>query len=128
MNRSAAKVLLISAIALHSLILGTAMLLCPARTLQLGGWSYDGPLFFPAQSGVFLMILGGAYLAAIWKQSFAWLLVASKAAAVIFLLGCFALSLAPTKVLLVAALDGTMGAAVAWAMLRQKPTQRPLPT
>jgi hypothetical protein len=105
--------LIIAAVALHSLVLGTAMLARPAQTLQLAGWQYEGPSFFPAQSGLFLLILGGAYLAAIWHHSFAWFLVASKAAAVAFLLAEYATGNGPPSLLPAALLDGLMGLAVA---------------
>jgi hypothetical protein len=90
----------------------------------MAGWEYDGPTFFPAQSGVFLLILGGSYLAAIWHRPFAWLLVASKAAAVVFLLAEYALGNGPTMLLLpAAALDGLMGLAVAAAVIHNTPVR-----
>jgi hypothetical protein len=105
--------LVIAAVALHSLVLGTALLARPARTLQLVGWQYEGPSFFPAQSGLFLLILGGAYLAAIWHRQFAWFLVGSKAAAFVFLLAEYATGNGPVMLLPAALLDGLMGLAVA---------------
>jgi hypothetical protein len=110
--------LLIAAVGLHSLVLGTALLVHPAWILGMAGWQYDGPLFFPAQSGIFLLILGGAYLAGIRHRPFAWLLVASKAAAVTFLLVEYALGNGPVLLLPAAVFDGLMGLAVAVAVIR----------
>lgn len=105
--------LIIFAVALHSVILGAVMLVCPIEFLHLAGWEYEGSTFFPAQSGIFLLILAGAYVAAIWRRPFAWFLVASKASAVLFLLGEYALGNGPATLLATAAFDGLMGAAVA---------------
>ena len=107
------EVAVICAVALHSFVLGTIMLVNPTGALRFAGWEYEGPRFFPAQSGIFLLILGGAYLAGAWKRPFAWFLVASKAAAVIFLVGEALLGGAPRICLLAALGDAAMGAAVA---------------
>ena len=112
MNVRQLEQLIIGAVALHSLILGVAMLLFPTWMLGLVSWEYDGPAFFPSQSGIFLLILGGAYTAALWHQHFAWFLVASKAAAVAFLIGHVAVASAPPIILLQAISDGLMCAAV----------------
>ncbi|MBI5155392.1 hypothetical protein HZA57_09160, partial [Candidatus Poribacteria bacterium] len=53
--------LTVALVAAHSIVLGTAMLLFPRWVLALSGWRYDGPVFFPSQSGIFLLILAGAY-------------------------------------------------------------------
>ena len=52
---------LIGAVAFHSCVLGCAMLIIRSWTLRIVGWEYSGPLFFPSQSGIFLLILGAAY-------------------------------------------------------------------
>ena len=109
--------LLIGGIALHSCLLGLAMLFAPYRTLGLVGWDYTGPPFFPSQSGIFLLILGGAYAAALWHRPFAWFLVASKAAAVLFLLTSVLLATGPPIILLQTFADGAMGLAVAAAVV-----------
>ena len=105
--------LIICAVALHSLVLGAAMLTYPCWVLRMVGWDYEGPPFFPAQSGLFLLILGGAYVAGIWQRCFAGLLVTSKAAAVVFLVAQYAFGNGPLILILAACLDGLMGAAVA---------------
>jgi len=61
------KRLSIIIVGMHSLVLGVGMLFAPIRFLSLAGWPYppaDDP-FFASQSGVFLIILGVAYLAAL---------------------------------------------------------------
>lgn len=112
--------LLVGAVAAHSLALGVCMLLVPKWTLGLVGWDLQGPAFFPAQSGLFLMLLGAAYARGVRERSFAWFLVASKGSAVVFLVGAVLLDSAPGIVLLTALLDGLMGAAVLAALLRAR--------
>ena len=71
--------------ALRTVVFGLAMLFFPAATLELFRWNYDGPMFFPSQTGVFLTLLGGGYLAALRHRPFIWLILISKATAVVFL-------------------------------------------
>jgi hypothetical protein len=109
------EITLILLIALHSLVLGVAMLFQPAFTLKLFfSWNYQGPMFFPAQTGVFLVLLGSVYLTAIWHREYTWFIIASKIAAVLFLISQFFLlgPAAPKTVLVAAVLDGLMGASV----------------
>jgi len=112
--------LIVAAVAAHSLTLGAAMLAAPARVLALVRWPHDGSLFFPAQSGVFLLILGLGYLAGMKSRPFAWFLVLSKAVAVLFLVGAAVAGEAPRIVLLQAAGDGLMGLAVALILWRTR--------
>ena len=112
--------LFVALVALHSLVLGAAMLLSPAWTLARSGWVYDGPMFFPAQSGIFLLIFAGAYVVGIWRRPFAWFLVATKAVAVVFLLVAQGLGQAPATAFLAAILDGLMGLAVAAALAAER--------
>ncbi|HUT24826.1 MAG TPA: hypothetical protein VM492_10825 [Sumerlaeia bacterium] len=116
MNARCFEKMVIAAVALHSLMLGAAMLFWPAWTLDVVGWEHDASLFFPAQSGVFLLILGGAYMAGVWHRPFAWLLIASKATAVVFLVAEYVLAQRLPLLLLAALFDGLMGAAVALAI------------
>ena len=113
MNPRSVEKLVIGAVALHSLALGLLMLLQPASTLRFFGWDYDGPMFFPSQSGVFLFLLGMMYLAGVWYRPCAWLLVASKATAVLFLVVQYKTGMGPAILLLAALLDGLMGLTVA---------------
>ncbi len=113
MNHRRISQIIIGGVALHSLVLGTLMLLIPVEFLNWLGWPYRGPVFFPSQSGIYLLILGGAYLAGVRYRPFAWFLVATKAAAVIFLLSHALVETGPRPFLLqVALLDGLMGLAV----------------
>lgn len=116
--------IVIAAVAAHSLVLGAVMLIAPAWMLKMTGWQYEGPSFFPAQSGLFLMILGGGYAAALWSQPFAWFLVASKAAAIVFLVAEYVCGNGPLTLLPVAAFDGLMGLAVALVVVGSVRAQR----
>ena len=116
-----------AAVALHSLALGTAMTFWPVRTLTWCGWEYQGDDFFPAQSGVFLLLLGGAYAAGVWHRPFAWFLVASKAVAVVFLVAEGLRSGAPGPALLAGVLDGAMGLAALTALIVEARGRRSRP-
>lgn len=104
----------VAAVALHSVLLGVLMLAMPLRLLALVGWSYEGSRFFPAQSGLFLLILGVVYAAAIWRRSLVPVIVMSKAMAVVFLVGETIAGQCPPIVYATAAGDATMAALVLW--------------
>ena len=76
-------------VAFHSLVLGFSMILFAPYFLHLIGFSDSQGLFFPHQSGVFLIILGIGYsLGAkdpIGNQGLVLLTIISKGAAIIFL-------------------------------------------
>ncbi len=112
--------LLVLAVAAHSLALGAAFLFFPLRTLALVGWEYSGPVFWPSQAGLFLLILGAAYAGAVRVRAFVWLVIGSKAGAFIFLLASAVWGDAPAIVGLLACGDGLMGGAVAFALWRLK--------
>ena len=112
--------IVVGAVAVHSLLLGSVMLVCPGRVLGLTGWTCEGSLFFPSQSGLFLLILGGGYAAGVWHRPFAWFIVGSKVAAVVFLVAEHLLGNAPALLLPVASVDGVMGAAVAVVVWRER--------
>jgi hypothetical protein len=103
---------IITAVAIHSFILGIAMLVDPLRILSLVEWDYEGDLFFPTQSGVFLLLFAAAYLAAIQDRTFAWFLVLTKIIAFFFLVSIFRMGHAPPVCLLAASVDGLMGLSV----------------
>jgi hypothetical protein len=105
---------------LHSLVLGFAMLFLSQELLRLLGWHATASQFFPAQSGLFLLILGGVYLAALGHRPLAWILVGSKAAAVVFLVVETAAGNCPEWMLFVATLDGAMGVATAGLLLASR--------
>jgi hypothetical protein len=108
--------LLVLVVAGHSASLGLSLLLFPRWTLQLVGWPYDGQVFWPSQAGLFLVILGVAYASAIRVRPAIWLLIGSKASAVVFLLASVAWLGAPQIVALLGVADGLMGLAVALAL------------
>ena len=114
MNGRLLEKTIIFLIALHSFILGAAMLFQPARTLELFNWNYQGSMFFPAQSGIFLLLAAGVYLAAIWHRRLIWFITASKCSAVLFLITEYFIigPDAPATILAAALFDGFMGAAV----------------
>ena len=111
------KTLVVGIVAAHSMILGAAMLYWPRQTMNLFGWGYDGPTFFPSQSGVFLLLLGMAYAIGAKRREFARFLVASKAVAVAFLVSQYIQGNAPDVAILAAIADGLMGAAVAGVLV-----------
>ncbi|MFQ6096230.1 MAG: hypothetical protein ACE5O2_00780 [Armatimonadota bacterium] len=106
--------LAIAAVAAHSLILGALMLLTPGRLLRIVGWEPPDDLFFASQSGAFLLILGAAYLGALWHRPYVWILIGSKLGACVFLYAHGLFLGAPFSVMLLGAEDGCMGLLV-WA-------------
>ena len=102
----------LAGVAFHSLALGVLMLAYPLAVLSRAGWSYDGSRFFPAQSGLFLLILGVVYAASIRHRPLAWVIVMSKAFAVVFLVAETRAGNCPPMVYLTAAADGLMGLVV----------------
>jgi hypothetical protein len=103
---------LLAAVALHSIALGAAMLAAPFELMGLFGWEVGGSRFFPAQSGLFLLILGTIYAGAIGNRALVWTVVLSKAMAFVFLIGETLAGHCPPVVYLTAALDGAMGVVV----------------
>jgi hypothetical protein len=116
--------LAVLAVAAHSIALGIAFLLFPMRTLGLVGWEYAGPVFWPSQAGLFLLILGVAYAAAIRLRALVWFVIGSKAGAFVFLLVSAAWVDAPRIVGLLGCGDGLMGLAVALAFWRLRRSER----
>ncbi len=113
--------LVVLLVGLHSCALGLLMLLRPRWTLGLMGYGSPGDLFFPSQSGVFLLILGVCYLGALRVPSLVAVIVVSKAFAVAFL-AVHALFLgAPPVIGAAAGGDAAMLAAVLWARRRAAP-------
>lgn len=109
------ETVLVLLIGLHSLILGFAMVFLPTRTLGLFGWDYQGPMFFPTQAGVFLILFGILFMIFIWYRRLIWFIIVVKSAAVIFLLSQNYIlgPAAPSTILVAAVLDGLMGLSVA---------------
>ena len=117
--------LIVLLIGLHSLILGLAMAFQPMRTLQLFGWDYKGPMFFPTQTGVFLVLFGILFFAFLKYRNLIWFIVVIKGTAVLFLVSQkFILgSDVPCTVLIAAIFDGLMGALVATILIWQTYTK-----
>jgi len=111
--RTLALNLAILGVAAHSTLLGVCLLSFPTWTLKVVGWEYTGEVFWPSQAGLFLVILGTAYAAAVRWRPLVWLLIGSKACAVVFLLAHALWLDAPRLVWLLAAGDGLMGLAAA---------------
>lgn len=116
LTRTEKRVLIV--IALHSLALGSALLVAPLSAVRFCGWEVGGPVFFPSQVGIFLMVLASAYAAAVRYRPFAWLLVLSRAVAVPFLVVHYCLGTAPGVLLGAAALDALMGLLVVRILIR----------
>lgn len=106
---------LLLAVAAHSIALGFTLLFLPRWALDLVGWGYTGQLFWPCQAGLFLMILGTAYAFAVRVTPLVWLVIGSKASAVVFLLLSVIWLSPPSVVPLLGIGDGLMGVAVAVA-------------
>jgi hypothetical protein len=118
-NLRGLKIPIIAVVSVHSFVLGLAMIFCPLHIFAIFRWEHEGSVFFPAQAGVFLILLSGAYLAGTWIKPFAWFLVVSKAVAVTFLVSAWSIGLGPNLLLIAALLDGLMGAAVLLAISRK---------
>ena len=112
--------LLLAAVAAHSIVLGVVMLASPFWMLSNFGWEVSDSRFFPAQSGLFLLILGIVYAVAIRDRSLVWIVILSKAFAVAFLVGEALGGSCPPVVYVTAVIDGSMGAAVALLWWRER--------
>jgi hypothetical protein len=109
-------------VALHSVVLGVTMLVWPLEVLSAFGWDFVETRFYPAQSGLFLLILGIVYAAAIRVRAYVPIVVLSKAFAVTFLVAEAWRGSCPTIVYLTAVVDAVMGilVAVAWWRARAR--------
>lgn len=112
--------ILILLIGAHSCILGVAMLFATERILAVLGFSTAPPLFFPSQSGIFMLILGILYLGALAERSYVWAIVVSKALAVLFLFVHVTMLSAPPVIWAALAGDSTMLVAVIALLVRHR--------
>lgn len=103
---------LVVLIALHTYVIGVALLAVPGWALRFGGWETVPPLFFPRQAGVFHLVLGTGYLLEYARQRGIALLLTAKALATLFLGAATLLGGAPWFVGFAGAADGLMGLAV----------------
>lgn len=116
-NGALLKRLSILLVASHSLTLGTAMLFAPGKVLVFLRWPQVADLFFVSQTGIFLVILGFAYLAALWHEVLVWMIVGSKLGAVLFLFGHGFFVQAPFQVILAGVGDACLGLLVVAAVI-----------
>lgn len=107
-------------VALHSIVLGVVMLVWPLQVLSTFGWDFVETRFYPAQSGLFLLILGIVYTAAIRVRAYVAIVILSKAFAVAFLVGEAWRGSCPPIVYLTAGIDAIMGVLVALAWWRER--------
>ena len=114
----------VAIVALHSFALGTAMLFCPTWTLRAFGWPYDGPTFFPSQSGILLLLLGISYVGGLYHLPFVVFLIVSKACAVAFLVTQYFSNEEQGLILESAAGDAIMGLTVAVALILEYRARR----
>ena len=115
---------LLLGVAAHSVVAGAALLVFPLATLGLVRWEYTGPAFWPSQAGLFLILLGIAYAAAVWVRPLIWLVVGSKASAFVFLTVSAGWGYAPRVAAWLGCGDGLMGLAVALALWRLRANRR----
>jgi hypothetical protein len=100
---------LVVLIALHTYVIGVALLVVPEWALRFGGWQAIPPLFFPRQAGVFHLVLGTGYLLEYVRLRSVTLLVTAKTCAFVFLGGATLLATVPWFVTFAGVVDGLMG-------------------
>lgn len=96
------------------------MLAVPRFVLATFGFPDSGDVFFPSQSGIFLLILGFCYLYAAAEPSYVWTIVLSKTMAVIFLFAHAAFLEAPPITWLALAGDASMLFGVGFLLRRHR--------
>ncbi len=101
-------------VAIHSALVGVALLLAPEGLFAIFGWSTLEPLFFVRQGGVFHCVLAWAYLLEYRRSGGVALLVTAKTTAFVFLTSIWLLGEGAWVVPLSGVTDGLMGLAVAW--------------
>ena len=109
---------LIAVIGIHSTLLGIILLSAPRFMLQTFGFSATGSMFFPSQSGIFLLILGVCYLLALREPAYINVILISKAFAVSFLFAQAAFFSAPPSTWAMFAGDATMLLLLCAALIR----------
>ncbi len=111
---------LVGLIGIHSCVLGVIMLVAPRFMLNMFGFSESIPIFFPSQSGIFLLILGICYLRALIEPAMVKVIVLSKAFAVPFLFIHAAFLSAPPSMWAAGAGDATMLVIVCVVLARHR--------
>lgn len=109
---------LLAGIALHSFLTGLGLLLQPASLIAWAGWTAVAEPFFPAQGGVFHILMAVLYAVAARRSGARRVLlpfiVFVKAAAAVFLLAYYLFVDVVWIVLCSGLLDGAFAIAVAW--------------
>jgi hypothetical protein len=82
---AAAERTVVVLIALHSIGVGLCLTLATAWGARFGGFASPVPLFFPRQAGAFHFVVAAIYLVEYFHYRGVFLLVMTKAAAVVFL-------------------------------------------
>lgn len=111
---------LIAFIGVHSCALGVLMLFAPHFMVHVFGFSQAASVFFPSQSGIFLLILGTCYLLALREPALVKVILISKAFAVVFLFAHAAFLSAPSSIWAAAAGDMAMLAALSAALFKRR--------
>jgi hypothetical protein len=103
----------------HSCLVGIPLIAAPVAVLRTAGFPEPIHPYFPSMAGVFLVILGICYLRAVTEPALVFVILVSKASAVVFLVVQAAWLSAPpvTWVMLVG--DAAMLASVAILDRRQ---------
>jgi hypothetical protein len=117
--------ILIALIGVHSLVLGIALLTATRLFLSTFGFDAAGSIFFPTQSGVFLLIMGVLYVSAVRVPQLVWTILLSKGFAVPFLLVHLLVLNGPPSLWLALAGDAGMLLAVVLLLLRHQGVPAP---
>lgn len=120
--------LVLYGIALHSFLTGLGLMLQPDALIAFGGWKPIHEAFFPAQGGVFHMLMAVLYARAAGRQDLRPALLPFillvKYSAAVFLLGYYVFVHPVWLVLLSGLFDGAM--AVTLTLLLRRPVSREL--
>ena len=112
--------LLVSLIALHSIMVGAMFLLAPAWTMKFAGWQSISPVFFAYQAGIFHVVLAVAYLLVYQRYRGVSILVTAKVIAFVFLITATIIDPIPWAVWTSGIIDGLMALVVWWVHRRVK--------
>jgi len=107
-------------IAVHSYLIGLALMFLTRWGTRFGGWGELNTLFFPRQAGAFHIVIATGYLIEYFRYRSIALLLTAKSCAVVFLFSLFVLNGEPWPVPLSGLADGLMGATVLFVHLRAR--------
>jgi hypothetical protein len=110
---------LVTAIALHSVVVGAFLLFATEWSVRLAGWDGASPRFFARQAGVFHLVIAAAYLLEYARYRGVSILLTAKGTAVVFLLCMSVADRGPLVLPLSALADGAMGLAVVLTRSRE---------